>query len=71
MIVREFFREREDGVKLYRTYSDENYRIIQHPTEIEYEEAVDVEDAPYTYTEGERHIEPPLDFMPEPLPKID
>ena len=59
--------ERFDGVKLYRTYSDENFTIIQHPTEIEYEEAVDVEDAPYTYTESDRKIEPPLDFMPLPV----
>ena len=68
MIVKEFFRTREDGVNLYRTYSDENYTIIQHPTEIEYEEAVDVEDAPYTYTEGTRKIElplePPMDLPP-------
>ena len=27
MIVREFYRQREDGVNLYRTYSDENYKI--------------------------------------------
>lgn len=57
MIVTEFFTTRFDGVKLYRTYSDINHYIIQHPTEIEYEEAIDVEDAPYTYTESDREIE--------------
>ena len=67
MLKTEFFRTREDGVKLYRTYSDENYTIIQHPTEVEYEEAVDIEGAPYTYTESDRKIEPPPDFMPIPI----
>lgn len=57
MIITEFFMTRFDGVKLYRTYSDINHYIIQHPTEIEYEEAVDIEDAPYTYTESDREIE--------------
>lgn len=53
MIIREFFLERKDGVKLYRTYSDENRMLIQEQTGIEYPEAVDVEDAGYTYTEGD------------------
>lgn len=57
MVITEFYGNRFDGVKLYRTYSDINHYIIQHPTEIEYEDAIDVEDAPYTYTESEREIE--------------
>lgn len=57
MIVREFYIERKDGVKLYRTYSDINHYIIQDQTGIEYTEAIDVENAPYTYTESEREIE--------------
>ena len=57
MVITEFYGNRFDGVKLYRTYSDINHYIIQHPTEIEYEDALDVEDAPYTYTESEREIE--------------
>lgn len=51
MIVREFYRTRKDGVSLYRTYSDAGYMIRQTQTGAEYAEAVDVADAPYTYTE--------------------
>jgi len=51
MIQKEFFRTREDGVKLYRTYSDEGFMIRQEETGILYNEAIDVEDATYTYTE--------------------
>lgn len=53
MIIRELFLERKDGVKLYRIYSDENRMLIQEQTGIEYEEAIDVEDAGYTYIEGD------------------
>ena len=60
MIITEFYEIRFDGVKLYRTYSDINHYIIQHPTEIEYEEAIDIENAPYTYTESDKEIEPVL-----------
>lgn len=57
MIVREYYKTREDGVKLYRTHSNEDYKIKQLPTEIIYDEAIDVEDAPYTYIETEEKIE--------------
>lgn len=57
MIVREFFETRKDGVNLYRTYSDTEHYIIQNETGIEYADAIDVEDAPYTYTESEKAIE--------------
>ncbi len=56
MIVREFYRTRKDGVSLYRTYSDAGYMIRQNETGAEYAEAVDVADAPYTYTETETRI---------------
>ena len=52
MIVREEFKTRGDGVKLFRTYSDEGRKIIQNETGIEYSEAIDVENAPYTYSES-------------------
>ena len=58
MIVREFYRKREDGVNLHRTYSDKGMYIIQDQTGIEYSEAIDVEDKPYTYTETDKPIEP-------------
>ena len=57
MIKKEFFRTREDGVKLYRNYSDEGFYIIQNETKIKYNEAIDVEDAPYTYSESNEKIE--------------
>ena len=54
MIVKEFYRTREDGVNLYRTYSDAGLYIKQVETDIEYVEAIDVENAPYTYVETEK-----------------
>lgn len=57
MIVKEFYATRKDGVNLYRTYSDEGFYILQNETNIEYSEAVDVENAPYTYTETDKPIE--------------
>ena len=58
MIVREYYATREDGVRLYRTYSDTNHKIMQHPTMVVYDEAIDVENAPYTYEETDDFIEP-------------
>lgn len=51
MIKREFYKTRKDGVKLYRTYSDEGFRIKQVETRLIYDEAVDVETANYAYQE--------------------
>lgn len=56
MIVKEFYRTREDGVNLYRTYSDENYKIRQIETGIIYDEAIDVETSTYTYEETDEPI---------------
>jgi hypothetical protein len=57
MLKKEFYRTREDGVNLYRTYSDENFMIRQNETGNLYDEAIDVENAPYTYTETDIPIE--------------
>ena len=57
MIEREFYETRFDGVNLYRTYSDKGYRIKQLPTDVVYDEAVDVEDAPFEYEETGEVIE--------------
>lgn len=57
MIVREYYTTREDGVRLYRTYSDKNLYIRKVGTDEVYSEAIDVEDAPYTYEETEYKIE--------------
>lgn len=59
MIQREFYTQRKDSVKLYRTYSDAGMMIRQNETGVEYAEAIDVEGAPYTYTETETPIETP------------
>lgn len=56
MIVREFYRTREDGVNLYRTISDAGYFIRQNETGNVYAEAIDVESAPYTYSETDELI---------------
>lgn len=57
MIVKEEYKTRSDGVKLFRTYSDEGKFIIQNETGISYGEAIDVENAPYTYSESDEDIE--------------
>ena len=59
MIQREFYTQRKDDVKLYRTYSDEGMMIRQNETGAEYAEAVDVENAPYTYTETDEPVAEP------------
>lgn len=57
MIVKKFYKTRNDGVNLYRTYSDIHHYIIQDQTGIEYDEAIDIEDSEYTYTESDKIIE--------------
>jgi len=57
MLKTEYFMTRKDGVVLNRTYSDAGFYIVQNETGIKYSEAVDVEGAPYTYTETEELIE--------------
>ena len=59
MLKREFYRTRNDGVNLYRSYSDEGFLIKQIETGQLYQEAIDVEDAPYTYEETKEKIEDP------------
>lgn len=56
MIVREFYKTRKDGINLYRTYSDEGYKIKQEETGTIYDEAIDVETNQYTYTETDEKI---------------
>ena len=56
MIVREFYITRKDGVNLYRTYSDAGLIVIRNDG-VEYDEAIDIEGAPYTYTESDNPIE--------------
>ena len=60
MIKRELYKTRKDGVNLYKTYSDKGYLIKQVETNEIYEEAIDVENAPYTYEETDIPIEEEL-----------
>ena len=57
MVITEFYRVREDGINLYRTYSDQNLRIQQEQTGAIYDEAVDVENRGYTYIETDIPIQ--------------
>lgn len=56
MIVREYYATRNDGVKLYKSYSDNNKIIKKVGTTEEYSEAIDIETAPYTYVETDKDI---------------
>lgn len=56
MVRKEFYKTREDGVNLYRSYSDEGFYIVQDQTGIKYADAIDIEGAPYTYTETDEPI---------------
>lgn len=51
MIITEFFIERADGVKLYRTFSDSGLMIQKIGTAEIYGEAVDVEGSGNDYIE--------------------
>ena len=57
MITKEYYETREDGVNLYRTYSTEGLKIRKVGTEEIYSEAIDVEDAPFTYEETDIPVE--------------
>lgn len=57
MIQKELFMTRDDGVKLYRTYSDCDCDLLQVETGVIYSEAVDVEGTEFTYEEVERKEE--------------
>lgn len=56
MIIREYYATRKDGVKLYRTYSDQGMMIRQIEADALYSEAIDIENAPYTYEETDTPI---------------
>ena len=51
MILKEYHSTRSDGIKLFRTYSDQGWCIRQQQTGFIYDEAIDVEDSIYTYEE--------------------
>lgn len=55
MIVTEYFRTRNDGVVLNRTYSDQNMMIERDG--VNYSEAIDPAELNRTYTETDIPIE--------------
>lgn len=57
MIKKDFYRARNDGVRLFKSYSDQNLYIKKIGTEEVYSEAIDVENAPYVYIETDTPIE--------------
>ena len=59
MIIKEFYRTREDGVNLYRTFSDQNLIIRKIGTQEEYIDAIDIENTKYSYEETEIPIPTP------------
>ena len=61
MIKIEFFKERKDGIKLFRTYSDEGYKIQKVGTDEIYDEAIDIENNNYTYKETDVNIVKEID----------
>lgn len=56
MIKKEFFKTREDGVKLYRTYSDTDHKIRNKRTSEVYTDAADIDEGE-EYEEVEDYIE--------------
>lgn len=63
MIITEYFKTREDGVVLNRTYSDAGMMIERDG--VQYSEAVDPADFNRTYIETEIPIESPEEEVPE------
>ena len=57
MVQKDFYRTREDGVNLYRNYSDTGFKIRQIETGIIYDEAIDVESANFTYEETDEYVD--------------
>lgn len=57
MVRTEFYKEREDGVILNRTYSDAGMKIKQDGTGALYDEAIDPASIGRTYTETDIPIE--------------
>jgi len=57
MIKTDFFRTREDGVDLYRTYSDQGVLIHCNEDGGDYDEAVNVQNSGFTFYETDIPIE--------------
>lgn len=70
-----YYMTRSDGVKLFRfaapntktgdEWDSPQFKIRQDQTGVPYDEAIDVESAPYTYTETDIPAESDIDSQPE------
>ena len=56
MVIKNFFKTREDGVNLYKTESDQNLIIRKVGTNELYASAIDIEGAPFEYEETDTPI---------------
>lgn len=61
MIHKEYYATRQDGTNLYRNYSDNGVQIRKVGTDEIYDEAIDVDGAPFTYEETDVPIEMPTE----------
>lgn len=61
MIEKEFYMKRADGVNLYRSFSTDGLKILKVGTDEVYDEAIDVEGAPFSYDETGIPIESEVD----------
>jgi hypothetical protein len=57
MVIKEYYKTREDGVALYRTCSDADFKIRKIGTTEVYDEAIDVANAPFSYEETAEPID--------------
>lgn len=51
MIIREFYTQKADGTKLFRTYSNTGYYIKKRNSESLYREAIDIAEFRFNYEE--------------------
>ena len=56
MIIKELYGTRNDGMTLYRTYSDRRVYIQKIGTNEKYAEAIDVENSAFEYEETEEIV---------------
>ncbi len=63
MIKTEFIETRDDGINLYRTFSDDGFFIKKNGADVFYTEAIDVENSGFTYTETDIPIEGDTDEL--------
>lgn len=57
MIITEFLEQRNDGVNLFKTYSNQNVKIQKVGTTEIYDIAIDVENVSWNYMETEQPID--------------